>query len=143
MNIETRFAKYYTKGSPEECWIWTGCKNQHGYGQIRVESKGIKAHRFALEIYLGRPITEGMCVLHSCDNPSCVNPNHLREGTQQDNMDDKMLRGRHDGYKKLTVEQVADIRSRVGQTQTSLAKEFGVTQANISDILNGKIWVKS
>ena len=140
MNIGTRFAKYYTKGSPEDCWEWTGGKTSDGYGMIKVNSKMVGAHRLALEIYLGRPITQGMKVLHSCDNPSCVNPNHLREGTQKENIDDMHSRNRHVGNKKLTYDQVADIRSRVGQSQRALAAEFGISKSTISHILNGITW---
>lgn len=145
MKIETRFAKYYTKRSPEECWGWTGAKVSGGYGMIwsGIGKVPILAHRLALELHLGRPITEGMYVLHSCDNPGCVNPNHLREGTPQDNMDDKISRGRAapPPLQKLTWEQVEDIRSRVGQTRTAIAKEFGMSLSNIGRILNNKRWI--
>lgn len=140
MNIATRFNKFFVKGSPEECWEWTGGKDKDGYGTIRVGSKKIRAHRLALELHLGRHLTPGSLVLHSCDNPGCVNSNHLREGTQKENIGDMILRTR--GHtQKLTWDQVADIRSRVGQTQESLAKEFGVDSSQISLILNGKAWI--
>lgn len=140
--FEERFNKYHTKESQDDCWIWTGAKTKDGYGKIQVGPKLLLAHRLSLEIYLGRPITEGMFVLHSCDNPSCINPKHLREGTNQDNVCDMTSRGRHVGNKKLTWDQVADIRSRVGQSGVSLAAEFGVTTANISQILKGRTWIE-
>lgn len=138
--VEERFNKYHTKGSPDECWIWTGAKLHGGYGVISANSKQLLAHRLALEIYLGRPISDGLNVLHSCDNPSCVNFNHLREGTQKDNMIDMASKLRVHNQ-KLTWDQIADIRSRVGQSQRAIAKEFGVSQRNIGSILNGRIWV--
>ena len=141
MNIATRFNKFFVKGSPDECWEWVGAKARGGYGMIRLDSKMISAHRLSLEIHLGRSIEAGMCALHSCDNPSCVNPSHLREGTLKENTNDMISRGRRVGNKKLTWDQVADIRSRVGQTQASLAKEFGIDPSQISLILNRKSWI--
>jgi hypothetical protein len=72
-----------------QCWIWIAGKYAQGYGQYR----GKKAHRVAYEFSVG-PIPKGKMVLHKCDNPACVNPNHLFIGTAQDNMDDKMSKGR-------------------------------------------------
>ena len=137
--VEERFNRYFVKGSPDECWEWVGCKNNKGYGVIKVGSKVVLAHRLALEFHLGRPIIEGMFVLHSCDNPACVNPLHQREGTQQENVDDMILRLRG-SRQKLTWDQIADIRSRVSQTQSSIAKEFGIGQTQISKIRNNKRW---
>lgn len=140
--LEERFNRCFTKGSPDECWEWAGCLDNKGYGVIKGGSRMVKAHRLSLEMYLGRPLSEGMYVLHSCDNPSCVNPSHLREGTPQDNMDDKMSRGRwSNGERKLTWEKVAEIRSRVGQTQASLAAEFGISTSQVKRIRNNKRWI--
>lgn len=74
------------------CWEWKGSLAK-GYGQFKVHGWTSRAHRVAYEIARG-PIPDGMGVLHSCDNPRCVNPYHLRVGTHQDNMDDKRIRGR-------------------------------------------------
>ena len=143
--VEERFSKFFVKGSPDECWEWIGAKLPTGYGLIRVDSKTIRAHRLALELHLGRPITPGLNVLHSCDNPGCVNYSHLREGTQQENVDDMMERGRavlpsQPPGQKLTWDQVNEIRSRVGQTRTAIAKEFGMSPSQISRIINNKTW---
>ena len=148
MNIATRFNKFFVKGSPEECWMWTGCKHPTGYGLIWAGTgkSPILAHRLALEIYLGRAISDGLLALHSCDNPSCVNPSHLREGTQQDNMIECIRKNRNRSRytpKKLTWKDIAEIRSRVGQTQTSIAKEFGVSRTHITNIVNNRAWIKS
>lgn len=74
------------------CWTWTG-STAKDYGQVKVDGKVLRAHRVAYEMFNG-PLGDEDHVLHSCDNPLCVNPAHIRAGTHQDNMTDKMLRGR-------------------------------------------------
>ncbi len=81
------------------CWNWEKAKNPNGYGIYTVRKEGWKrrrtvlAHRYAYEIFTG-VIPQGMCVLHKCDNPSCVNPDHFFLGTQVDNMRDRKEKGR-------------------------------------------------
>lgn len=77
------------------CWNWRG-STAKGYGQIKAEGRVMRAHRLAFELVKGE-VPEGLFVLHSCDNPLCCNPKHLRVGTHQDNMDDKTARGRNRG----------------------------------------------
>ena len=102
--IEERFWRQTNKGGATECWNWTGAPNMWGYGQIRDMNgrygKKKLAHRISWNIHNG-PIPNGMLVLHTCDNPLCVNPNHLWLGTHKDNNDDMMKKGRHSkgGYK--------------------------------------------
>jgi len=88
-----RFSEKVDKSSTSPCWIWLGTKNSKGYGSFRVGKKNLKAYRFSYQHYIA-DIPEGMMVLHSCDNPSCVNPKHLRVGTAQDNADDMTSRNR-------------------------------------------------
>ncbi|CBV65248.1 predicted endonuclease [Salmonella phage Vi06] len=76
------------------CWNFKGCKTYTGYGRIRVNGVHWMAHRYSLSCHLGRPIADGMVVMHICDNPSCVNPEHLKEGTQKENMADCKAKGR-------------------------------------------------
>jgi hypothetical protein len=75
------------------CWEWLGHKTPKGYGRMRSDGKHHFAHRISYELYVGI-IPDGLIVLHSCDNPGCVNPSHLRTGTHQDNTDDRTSRGR-------------------------------------------------
>lgn len=128
------------------CKEWSGCRFQQGYGVVRLHNKNVKAHRLALEFNLGRPIRMGMDVLHSCNNPPCCNPEHLREGTNQENVNDKLLSGRQprgesNGKSKLTLEQVAEIKENSQRlTQYQLAELYNVKRPCIAKIQRGKTW---
>lgn len=102
-------------GSPTGIWIkllrirrdavngcdeWTGARNLGGYGQIRLAGRTVGAHRVVYEMFVG-PIPEGMCVMHACDNPPCVRPNHLSIGSHADNLRDAAMKGRM-GRRRLT-----------------------------------------
>lgn len=138
-------------GEPDECWPYAGAKNEHGYGVIRVpgELRNEKAHRVALRLS-GTPIPAGMDVLHSCDNPPCCNPAHLRPGTHADNMADMFSRGRRiaalgeaNGKSRLTSDQVrefkATYRGRRGELKAACAR-YGVHRGTLRAILNGTTW---
>lgn len=154
---QTLAERFWAKTQVAEsgCIEWTGgSRNEHGYGQFSV--KGNKAfpcrmqlaHRVAWYLHTGQ-LPDGH-VLHSCDNPACVNPEHLRIGDQFANMQDCVSRGRHGGgarpgerhhQAKLTAEQVREIRALGGvQTQRTLAKRFGVSGTTIGAILRGRNW---
>lgn len=150
--IADRFWKKVAKS--EWCWNWTGCRDGNGYGEIGTGGKrGVAfAHRVSYELHNG-PIPEGMHVLHKCDNPSCVRPDHLFIGTHTDNMRDMWAKGRGrcdgagrkgsaNGNHKLTEEQVGAIRQRLsaGQSQRSLGQEYGVSKTLIGLISKGRAW---
>lgn len=80
-----------------ECLQWNGKKTRKGYGRIMINRKETYTHRAMIVAKTGNQIPDGMCVLHSCDNPSCINPDHLRIGTHKENSEDMMQRGR--GYR--------------------------------------------
>lgn len=128
------------------CKEWSGCRFSQGYGVVRMNGKNIKAHRLSLEHKLGRPLNDNMFALHSCNNPPCCNPDHLREGTHQENMDDKLRsnrqpKGESNGKAKLTQQQVDEIRANVNKmTQYQLAELYGVKRPCIAKIQRGKIW---
>lgn len=145
--------RFHEKVSPEPnsgCWIWTGAVKEHGYGVIGLGRRGTgtaKAHRVAYELYKG-PIADGLFVLHSCDIPSCVNPDHLRLGSQSDNMRDCVKRKRHvmpdnrgerATWAKLTAEMARDIKTRT-KTGPEYAKLYGVSKSAIYRIWEGSNW---
>ena len=78
-----------------DCWLWQGGKNNLGYGMIRDENKMRTSHRVSYEEHNNTSIPKGLCVMHSCDNPCCVNPNHLSVGTRKDNTQDMISKCRH------------------------------------------------
>lgn len=93
-SLATRDARFWAKVErTDECWLWTGAKNNKGYGQVRHDGKCILATHYALKLD-GRPREDGMVARHGCDNPQCVNPAHLEWGTQRENMQDAKSRGR-------------------------------------------------
>lgn len=131
------------------CWTWTAAfgQGQSGYGCFRQNSprRTSPAHRVSWTLACG-PIPEGKWVLHRCDNPACVRPDHLFLGDHDDNMADMAKKGRA-GRSKLTPRQVRMIRSRYahgGVTNTQLAVTFDLCQAAISNIINRKSydWVE-
>lgn len=90
------------------CWYWVGCKNSNGYGNIRINYKIYLTHRLSYFIYFG-DIPENMCVCHTCDNPSCVNPAHLWVGSRSENTRDMIKKGRQGSYFKYLKTAKIDI----------------------------------
>jgi len=130
------------------CWLWTAA-TADGYGYVSVGGRMLLAHRLSWKIHNG-PIPAGMCILHRCDVPACVNPAHLFLGTQLDNIRDRDAKkrhvpspGEHHGRAKLTDAKVVEIRTLYamgGVSQRALAKRFGVAHSRISDIVLRKRW---
>jgi hypothetical protein len=97
-SLEERFQDYVYPEPNCGCWLWGGSVDKRGYGQIRVKKKGAGSLRYASHVSLeidGRPVPPGLFALHRCDNPPCVNPDHLFHGTALDNTHDSMSKGRH------------------------------------------------
>jgi hypothetical protein len=126
------------------CWIWMKSVNRNGYGKTSLgRNTNLSAHRASYEEKYG-PIPNGLMALHHCDIRSCVNPDHIFLGTQQDNMTDKVDKkrqavGEFHGMSKLTEQQA--MRAKFGKEKTSdLAKEFGCSAVMIRQIRQGKYW---
>ena len=137
-----RFLSRIEEGDHEDdCWKWHGRKNTSGYGRIPINKKYYGAHRVSYEYHNNCKIKEGKCILHSCDNPECTNPKHLREGTPQDNIDDKISKNRQ-GI-KLTKDIVLEIRNKYIQgniIQPILGNQYNVSLHTINNIITRKTW---
>jgi hypothetical protein len=143
-----RFESKFTKGNPEDCWLWESTKIPAGYGNFWAEGKLRGAHRVSYGLYVG-DFPEHMCVLHKCDNPSCVNPKHLVLGTALDNSKDKFFKERENHPKgeaahnaRLTQHKANRIREfyLVGESIPTLAKTFEVGIATIWRIIHNKTY---
>lgn len=138
--------------NPNKCWEWTGTKTKAGYGCIWIggrKGNNRRAHRVSWEIANSQSVPNQLYVLHHCDNPICVNPDHLFLGTQKDNSDDMRSKGRavypHDEthpFAKLNWIKVKEIREKYsnGIFQKQIAKEYGVAQTTIWQVLHHKTW---
>lgn len=122
------------------CVEWTKRRDKDGYGRVGRNGKSYRAHRLAWEEEHG-PIPDGMMVLHRCDNPPCVNVEHLFLGTALDNMRDMVAKGRHargPGVPDLWVKPIRQLVRDKIISQHELARIFGVSQCHISLIVNNK-----
>ena len=128
------------------CWNWTGTRTSAGYGIANSALLGLRqvsAHRLSYEVFKG-VIPKGKLVRHKCDNPACIRPSHLQLGTNQDNANDKVERGRSNtGEKnpcsKLTADKVLEIY-RDGQTAQKIADCYGVSVQTVKYIRQGRLW---
>lgn len=132
------------------CWVWTAFIHK-GYGRIRFGDAMRYAHRVSYQWYTGED-PRGLCVCHHCDNPKCVNPDHLFLGIYQDNMDDMVSKGRHRGgsqpgeknpSSKLTEERVLKVVGmlpHMNNKQIAAHLKGKVTHSSISNIRRGKTW---
>ena len=145
--LEERFWAKVAIIPEHPCWEWTAVKWGNGYGSITIKGRMQSAHRVSYEMAYGS-FDKSLHVLHRCDNPGCVRPDHLFLGTHQDNTKDKVSKNRQSALKgvvnpksKLTEEQVLEIRSLRGfYDLKTLAKVFNVSFCTISDICRGKTW---
>lgn len=146
--LTKRFAEKYEIDSSSGCWNWTASTAGKGYGQIKIpgQRRQIYAHRLSYLIHNGE-IPEGLVVCHTCDNPRCVNPNHLFVGTIRDNLidmknKDRHLRGERNTQSKLTESDVIKMYQMrfAGKSTYAIADTFGVGQMTVWRIVNGKRW---
>lgn len=147
--VRERFwSKVERSDDPDACWEWQAGLGSEGYGQFKIGTIPRLAHRVSFELASGA-VPHGLSVLHSCDNRRCVRPDHLRAGTQKDNIADMISRGRrastrgeNGGAAKLTESDVLSIRARHagGESQSLLAREFGVKPCTVSLVISRKNW---
>lgn len=145
--LDPKFIFWKNVQKTENCWLWTGCIGKDGYGKFGHHFRHWRAHRFSWFLVNG-PIPEGRHILHRCDNPPCVRPDHLWLGSELDNVRDCMEKGRRaDAFRevlaKLDWKSAEEIRKRYiwrQVTQKMLAAEYGVSRATIGRVVNGEAW---
>lgn len=146
--LETRFWMKVDKRGENDCWLWTGAADWDGYGVIINNGKNIRASRLSLEL-AGRPLKPENFACHNCpngDNPRCVNPNHLFEGTHRENTDDMIKKGRsltgekspHCKYPDVIVKEMVDLFKQGGISKAEIARQYGCTDVYVSYLINGK-----
>lgn len=143
------FHDFYVPEPNSGCWLWTGAiaGEKMRYGRYR----NIPAHRYSYELHVG-PIERGKIICHKCDNPYCVNPDHLWQGTHKENTEDMVRKGRaafinsgtfvngeQHRRARLTAELALDIAAR-HQSSRAAAKEYGVHRSLIQDVRAGRTW---
>lgn len=147
--LEERFWRRVEK--TDGCWLWCGTIRSNGYGSIQEAGKGSKSlsvHRVSYMLHKGS-ISDGLVVMHSCDNKRCVNPDHLSVGTHGDNARDAIAKGLYqkvqpvgeaNGKSKLTVKDVEFIRSNPDRSLVQLAKDLGVSPNCVRAVRIGRTW---
>jgi hypothetical protein len=149
---KTTIDRFMDKVSPEPnsgCWLWTAGMSKSGYGTFAIKITKERAHRAAWSLFKG-VIPAGVYVLHKCDTPLCVNPEHLFLGTAADNNRDMMSKGRHRAERgeahhshKLTVPQVKIIRRLISfktLTHREIASVFSISRQQVTGINTGLYW---
>jgi hypothetical protein len=154
--VEERFLEKVNKDGPlcvhlgTKCWVWMGGTYPEGYGEIKIDGYVRLAHRVSWEIANGE-VPDGLCVLHKCDNPACVRPDHLFLGTKKDNVDDMVNKGRHrnnsagerNANRKLTNTDVIAMRERFsmgGISASALARIHKISPRQARDIVKYRAW---
>lgn len=139
-SVEERFWRYVSESDPASCWPWTGRKDKDGYGTLRVGESMRRAHVLSWVLHFGQ-VAPLLLVLHRCNNPSCVNPAHLKMGTHLDNMADRLAadhypRGDRHPMAKVTEDQVAEIHAALG-TYAEIGRRFGLSASQVGNIRRG------
>lgn len=147
--VSERFFEKVEPVTESGCWLWTASTNRSGYGQFMIKPRPYLAHRVSWSLLRGS-IPEGMHVLHKCDTPACVNPDHLFLGTDADNVKDMYAKGRQGlgnrlcgerhGMAKIPVDVVKAVFLADSGTQKQIAERFGITESSVNAIRSGRQW---
>lgn len=148
--VTAKFWRYVNIAGENECWEWLGSLNEKGYGKISVGRKfELRAHRLSYSLSINKPMSSNLCVLHSCDNPMCVNPKHLSEGTHADNTKDCVNKGRNSpppvSYgenhhnTKITNEEFQNIQND-NRKYKLIAKEYNLCEETVGRIKRNQTW---
>lgn len=131
----------------DDCWLWQARKNEKGYGQFWLESKTRLAHRVSYQAYYGVTLRRDEVLLHRCDTPACVRPDHLKVGTVEENNEDKLRKGRQCRGSKVassvfSEDEVMDIRElkALGFGVVEISRAYGVHHSTVGRILQKKNW---
>jgi hypothetical protein len=154
MTLRQRFDAKWQLDPETGCWLWTAATNLGGYGLLRITEEGQRrmevASRTSWQLFVG-PIPDDLCVLHHCDTPPCVNPEHLFLGTRADNAADRDAKGRHrHGTRRgeehsnariteMIAREILALRG-VGLSQPAVGARYGVSRQLVSAIWRGEAW---
>jgi len=142
-SLEVRFMDKVLPEPMSKCWLWTAAADEDGYGRIKIDGMTRLSHRVSYSIFCSE-ITDQDCVLHKCDNPSCVNPDHLWVGDRKDNSIDMHSKDRHVYGERHVNHKLSEDDARAilnsKETLSVLADRFKVSISLISAIRNGRRW---
>lgn len=102
MDVDAFWNSFDRSGGPDSCWPWTKARNKEGYGGVKISGVFVYTHVLAFETHHRRRVKPGQLVRHSCNNPPCGNPAHLKEGTHTDNLNDQYYAGRRRRRERAT-----------------------------------------
>lgn len=137
MTPEEFFARADCSGP--DCWLWKGAIKSNGYGNLAMDGRTVSAHKAAWILTNG-PVPKGLCVLHWCDVRPCVRPDHLHLGTKRRNSQEMIARSRYGGQVRLSPQDRLRVAAECasGRSQHDVARQFGVSQTTVSNIVRGK-----
>lgn len=149
LTLKERYEMYVKRSGPDDCAVWIGHRDKNGYGRFTIDGRGNLATRVGWMLHYGARPPDDRHICHKCDNPACVNVNHLYAGTQKQNMDDMFKRngrpnwkphkGSTHGMAKVTEAIVREIRSTT-ESGPKFAKRVGISTTQFYDIKNRRSW---